>query len=175
MLVASTHADFAWALLAGLVSGLAATALWTALMSKRQRRNRQRALEAFVGPYESQRRGCDEIDRLRITRDGDELSVELENKRGPASGRITLSDRFPKSGRGAYEHHFYNGDLGWGTWDVNLTSTGGAILVTTRYPHPERQVEVVQGYEWRPVIPDDAGGDSNDANPANVSSSSSSG
>jgi hypothetical protein len=141
MLVASTYADLGWALLAGL----AATALWTALVWWWQRRSRQRALEVFVGTYDSQRRGGDEVYKVRIRRDGDELCVELENKRGPAQGRITLSDRFPKSGRGAYEHHFSDGDVGWGTWDVHLASTGGVILVTTRYPDPKRQAEVVQG------------------------------
>lgn len=173
MLLASTYADLGWALLAGLLAGLIATALWTALARWWQRRRRSRALDDFVGTYESQRRGGKEIDEVQIRKDGDELDVELKNKRGPASGRITLSDRFPKSGRGAYEHHFLTGDVGWGTWDVHLARAGGSILVTTRYPDPKTQTEVVQGYTWRRIKSDTAGA-SSEANPANVSRSSSS-
>jgi hypothetical protein len=147
VLAAITWAD------AGLAigTGLIATAAWTGLVLLWQRSRRRRSLCAFVGDYESHARHNAETDEVQIRTDGDELCVDLKNKRGPARGRITLSDRFPKSGRGAYEHHFSDGDLGWGTWNVHLVSTGEAILVTTRYPDPKRQVEVVQGFEWRRI------------------------
>jgi hypothetical protein len=149
VLVATTLADLGLALLSGVV----AAAAWAGLVVEVQRRRRRRALDAFVGVYGNHRKLRGElISNVHVFRDGDELRVTWpEYPNGEVTGTITLSDRFPKGGRGTYEHHLLDGRIAWGTWDVELDATGHTILVTTRYVHTDQPVEIVQGSEWRRI------------------------
>jgi hypothetical protein len=148
MLAGSSLSDAGFAVWTGLV----AAAVWTLLAFAWRRYRLRRALTAFVGSYEIHRKLHDEgaVGTAHIARDGDGLNVEYtEHGRGEAQAKVTLSERFPKSGRGTYAHRLPSDRLAWGTWDMELEASGGDLLVTTRYAHPEKQIEIVQGAEWR--------------------------
>src|SRR5215510_14938703 len=114
--------EFGWALLAGVV----AAAVWTAFVFAFQRWRRGQALDRFVGSYESYKklRG-DFLGSVVIQRDDDTLKVDFKAEGGgEIGGGITLSDRFPKTGRAVYGHRCTDGRLGWGTWGVQLADSG---------------------------------------------------
>ena len=135
-----------------LATGVVAAAAWSALLLAGQWLRMRRALDAFVGSYEVRRklsRG-EPLGTVTIRREGRTLSVALDDPDGgPAEAVVRLSERFPKSGRGTYEQRLKAGGRVWGTWDLDLDAERAAILVTTRYSHPARETEIVQGYEWR--------------------------
>jgi hypothetical protein len=147
VLIATTWADIGWA----FVTGIVATAAWTALLIAVQRWRHGKALDAFVGSYDSYSKlEGESLGRVDIRREDDVLKVGFKApERGEIAGRITLSERFPKSGRAAYEQRLPDGRLAWGTWDVHLADSGDRVLVTTRYVDDVDPVEVVQGSEWR--------------------------
>jgi len=149
MLLAITWADGGWA----IVTGIVATAAWTGLVVVAQRQRRRKALDAFVGSYESYTKLNGKfLGNIDIRRDDKVLRVDFtENARGEIGGRITLSERFPKSGHAVYEHRLPDDRLAWGTWDVQLADSGKTIFVTTRYVDDVDPVEVVQGSEWRRI------------------------
>jgi hypothetical protein len=106
MLLASTRWFAVW-------TGLVAAAAWTLVVFAWTRYGRWRALGAFLASYEVHKKLREDgpSARLAITRERGRLGVDFaESEDGEIGGTVTLSERFPKSGRGLTNTACLTGD-----------------------------------------------------------------
>lgn len=137
-------------LVGGVLAGVVAAFIWTLIVAGYRVRRLKREFAPLSGTYRVTRKFTDQPqpETLSITVKKNLLTVQSQGADGLYSGLIAMSEEFPSSGRGHYQHAKDGAQL-WGFWDVQRKDDD-TLLVHTTFTKPT-QVAVVAGYEWERI------------------------
>ena len=138
----------------GLAAGVAAIVAWEVGRYVRRWWSHRRRFGALAGRYRITRKltGQPEDGTVCISVSGNVLDVHCEDLPEGESieGRIAMSERLARTGRGYYSHVQHVDDEErqlWGFWDVQLMDDG-RLLVHATYAQWREYYAVVSGYVW---------------------------
>ena|GEM_PF-5648686 len=137
-----------------MIAGLAAIVIWELGKAASRRWRNHRHFGSLNGRYRITRKLADPshfwIASIKVK--GTVLNVEYEGLPNSDSivGRIAMSEQFPHSGKGHYQHQ-KNGLRLWGFWELQVGASD-TLLVHTTYADPKTNLLVTQGFIWSHLV-----------------------
>jgi hypothetical protein len=145
----------------GIIAGVVAAFLWAVIETIRRRWRNKRYFSRLAGRYSIRPKlglrsdfGDGHFARIRVS--GTILQVTFDGlpDKDSVSGEIAMSESFPRSGEGQYQHTKSSEQL-WGFWKLQVKNPH-VLLVHHMYARRDSTL-VTQGFLWERINFEQAG------------------